>query len=236
MKKFLYSLGSTCLMFFLILFSVFTVVNTKSFYIEQYEKNGAEISTGMSMENLEKATVMLLDYLNGDRDNLDMQAEEFGTMAETFDEREKAHMSDVKALYQNFRQIMYILLVAFCLIFDILFIKDRKNFLAGAEKGGRFAACFAAVLCVIFALVFTVGFDSFWTMFHKVMFSNDLWLLDPEISTMINMFPLNFWFAVCSNILIRFAVLFLAFFVCIKAAKQYKYKKDKETNHAKVNR
>ena len=54
----------------------------------------------MSMEDLDRATVMLLDYLNDRRDDLDMQAEEFGVMAETFDEREKTHMIDVKNLYR----------------------------------------------------------------------------------------------------------------------------------------
>jgi len=53
------------------------------------------------------------------------------------------------------------------------------------------------------------------------MFSNDLWLLDPRVSTMINMFPLNFWLAMCSKMLVRFAVLYFALFTSVKVLKQY---------------
>jgi len=221
MKKILYNFGSICLMLFLILFSVFTVVNEPGFYSRQYVQNGADKDTGMSFEDLDKATVMLLDYLNDKRDDLDMQAEEFGKMAETFDEREKSHMVDVKALYQNFATVMYILLGAVAVIFIYLFVKDRQNFLTGLQKGCTTALIIAVVLCVAFSLAYTAGFNTFWTMFHKVMFSNDLWLLDPRVSTMINMFPLNFWLAMCSKMLVRFAVLYFALFTSVKVLKQY---------------
>lgn len=68
-------------MIFIILFSVFTVVNTDSFYSEQYVKNGADRDTGVSFEDLDKITAMLLDYLNDKRDDLDMQV--FGRFKET---------------------------------------------------------------------------------------------------------------------------------------------------------
>ena len=227
MKKFLYSFLSLCLMLFLILFSVFTVVNTQSFFTKQYIKNGTEADTGMSLEDLNRATEMLLDYLNDRRDNLDMQAEEFGKMAETFDEREKSHMVDVKALYRNFAIIMYTLLAVCAVGFGVLYAKDRRQFFSSLLKGAKFALAVAILLCAFFGAAFTIGFDSFWTTFHKVMFTNDLWLLDPRVSTMINMFPLNFWLAMCSKILIRFAVLFFAYFAAVNTVKQQADRKAK---------
>ena len=226
-NKLLYNVGSICLMLFLILFSVFTVVNDLDFFSEQYVKNGADSMTGMSFEDLDKATIMLLDYLNDERDNLDMQAEEFGKMAETFDEREKMHMVDVKVLYQNFATVMNILIGMTCAFFMFLFVRDRSNFLNGFAKGLTVAMAIALVLCLAFGFVFTVGFDSFWTMFHKVMFTNDLWLLNPKISTMINMFPLNFWLAMCSKILIRFAVLFGLLFAGARLGLNFACRKEK---------
>ncbi|MBQ8605077.1 MAG: TIGR01906 family membrane protein [Oscillospiraceae bacterium] len=220
MKKFVYRISCIFLMLFMILFSVFTVVNTESFYTKQYRKNNTEKYTGMSMEDLDRATVMLLDYLNDRRDDLDMQAEEFGVMAETFDEREKTHMIDVKNLYRFAAKSMYTLLAGALAGLTMLFVKDRAGFLNGIMDGAKFALAFAIILSMGFALMFIFDFNAFWTVFHHVVFTNDLWLLDPDISTMINMFPLNFFLAMCTGILTRFAVLYFAFFTVIKLLKQ----------------
>jgi len=227
MKKLLYNLCSILLMFFLILFSVFTVVNTLDFYTDQYEKNSTEHATGMSARDLERATVMLLDYLNDKRDDLDMQAREFGIMSETFDEREKTHMVDVKALYRNAAITMCLFFCISAAGFVYLAVKDRNAFRENLSKGFRTALYTGIVLCIAFGLAFTLGFDTFWTLFHKVVFTNDLWLLDPRISTMINMFPLNFFLAMCSKILLRFAVLFLACRAVINTVKKRARRKAK---------
>ena len=65
-------------MVFCILFSVFTVANTNSFYTKQYIAVGAEKATGMSIEDLDKTTAMLLDYLNDRRDDLNLEVEKWG--------------------------------------------------------------------------------------------------------------------------------------------------------------
>ncbi len=220
MKKLIYRISCIFLMLFMILFSVFTVVNTDSFYTKQYVKNNTEKYTGMSIEDLDKATVMLLDYVNDKRDNLDMQAEEFGVMSETFDEREKTHMVDVKNLYRFAAKSMYTLLILSAAGLGIMFFKDKDSFLSGIMDGAKFALAFAVILSMAFAMMFIFDFNAFWTMFHHVVFTNDLWLLDPKVSTMINMFPLNFFLAMCTSILVRFAVLYFSFFTVIKVLKQ----------------
>lgn len=220
MKKLIYRISCIFLMLFMILFSVFTVVNTDSFYTKQYVKNNTEKYTGMSVEDLDKATVMLLDYLNDKRDDLDMQAKEFGVMSETFDEREKTHMVDVKNLYRFAARSMYTLMILSATGLGIMFFRDKDGFLSGIMDGAKFALAFATILSMAFGMMFIFDFNSFWTLFHHVVFTNDLWLLDPKVSTMINMFPLNFFLAMCTSILIRFAVLYFSFFTVIKVLKQ----------------
>ena len=53
-----------------------------------------------------------------------------------------------------------------------------------------------------------VDFNAFWTMFHEILFTNDLWLLDPRVSIMINMFPEEFWFGMVIRIALTFIVSF----------------------------
>ena len=210
------------LMVFTILFSVFTVVNTNSFYSEQYRAIGADEDTGVSLADLDEITTMLLDYLNDKRDNLDMQVEKWGQLKPVFDERETSHMVDVKNLYAFFEKVMYVTLISAVGLLLYLFKKDGKaQFFTMAVKGYKSAMVIAVILCVIFATAFTVGFNSFWTLFHKVMFTNDLWLLDPRVSTMINMYPLPFWLAMCTVILQRFAIIFICLYPVLSAMKKF---------------
>ena len=101
-----------------------------------------------------------------------------------------------------------------------MFFIDKDSFLSGIMDGAKFALAFAVVLSMAFGMMFIFDFDTFWTAFHHVVFTNDLWLLDPKVSTMINMFPLNFFLAMCTGILVRFAVLYAAFFTVINTLKK----------------
>lgn len=131
-------------------------------------------------------------------------------------------MVDVKNLYQFFAKVMFICFAAALIIMAVMYKKDgRKKFFAGLAGGYTVSLVTAVLLCVIFAYVFTVGFNDFWTLFHEVMFTNDMWLLDPRISTMINMFPLPFWLAMCTDILIRFGVLFFAMGPVVNVMKRH---------------
>ena len=209
-------------MVFCILFSVFTVANTNSFYTEQYAKVNAEKNTGMSMEDLDKTTTMLLDYLNDRRDDLSLEVTKYGIEEQVFDEREISHMVDVKNLYATAAKVMYISIALALIILAYLFIKDGKaRFFISAVKGYKTSLAVAVILCVIFGLAFTMGFNSFWTLFHETVFTNDLWLLDPRTSTMINMYPLPFWLAMCTDMLVRFAVIFIAIFPVLNTMKRY---------------
>jgi integral membrane protein (TIGR01906 family) len=49
-----------------------------------------------------------------------------------------------------------------------------------------------AVVAVIGVFALT-GFDAAWTRFHEIVFSNDLWRLDPATDHLIQMFPEGFW-------------------------------------------
>lgn len=209
MKKFLSRTAMLSMTFSLILASIFMVVNTHSFYTGQYEKNNTEQATGMSGRDLEKATRLLLDYLNDKRDDLDMTADKFGVSEQVFDRREKTHMVDVKALYAGAGTAMTFFGAFAAAMIFVLTRKTPKKDLPGLLKHGyKTAAVFTVVLALALAAAFTLGFDRFWTAFHHVFFTNDLWLLNPRTSTMINMFPLEFFLAMCTRILVVFLSLF----------------------------
>ncbi|MDE6195978.1 MAG: DUF1461 domain-containing protein, partial [Erysipelotrichaceae bacterium] len=51
-----------------------------------------------------------------------------------------------------------------------------------------------------------IDFDSFWTSFHYIFFSNDLWLLNPATDFMILMFPEQLFFQLVLRIIACFSI------------------------------
>ncbi len=228
MKKIAYRFFSFLLALVFILMSIFHSSNDVSFYVNQYEKNNTEAATGMSLEDLEKTTNVLIDYLNdfsGEK-TLYLEVEEFSNKVNVFDERETLHMIDVQILYQNFLIFLGVLLIACTLGFLYLYKKDKSRFFVNFYKGYRFSLIFTVVTLAILGIVFATNFNWFWVNFHHVFFTNDLWILDASISTMINMFPLEFFYSICVNILIK--IISLSFGTYLLAYYFSKKVKNKE--------
>lgn len=59
---------------------------------------------------------------------------------------------------------------------------------------------------VVYAVI---DFSRFWVLFHEIFFTNDLWLLDPNVSVMINMFPEEFFNGMVMRIILTFILCFL---------------------------
>lgn len=191
------------------------------FYAEEYEKYGTAAYVGVSGEQLEDATDALLSYIRDKRGNLDLSVTLDGAERQYYNEREKAHMVDVKALY---------LTAAAGMVW------------AGAAAAGLFAACFAlwkrkaaafvlegfyktayAVLAAFAALAVwaAIDFNGFWVSFHLVFFRNDLWLLDPETDLMIRMFSSGFFF----DLVFRIIALFLGVLIPAAVIARIAYKR-----------
>lgn len=58
---------------------------------------------------------------------------------------------------------------------------------------------------VLFIAIWALAdFNAFWTNFHLFFFDNDLWLLDPRTSIMINLFPGSFFFDLVIEIILSY--------------------------------
>ena len=164
-----------------------------SFYEKEYAREGQAQWIGMSEEDLMKTTGVLLDYMQEKREDLVVRVTVRGQEREFFNEQEKLHMVDVNAILRGFDLFS---LLAGCLFCAALFL-----FLWRAKSGRLEFICAAlwragALLLLIFGALgawAALDFTSFWTAFHKIFFRNNLWLMDPSVSLMINLFPENFF-------------------------------------------
>lgn len=184
-----------------------------AYYVEEYEKNGTAESVGVPEDTLHEATANLLFYLVGQRDSLDMQVNIDGGMQEYYNEREKLHMEDVRDLNLGALTFMWVgwLLGALLLVTALVYAKPKYPIARVAFWSILGVLGFFGVI----ALWGTLDFGSFWTQFHHVFFSNDLWLFDPRTSRLIRMFEEQFFFDLVTKILISFlSVMAIALAVC----------------------
>lgn len=201
------------------------VAFNRNFYKEEYEKNNVMSVTGMSIDELMKVTQIMQKYLMDKEETLDVMAKINGSMQRMFNDRELAHMKDVKDLFQMGFLTRNISIIVFILIFTyFLFAKSFYKAFDYLLKG----TIFIIILLLVFALAVTLNFDNWFTGFHLVFFDNDLWLLNVETDRLIQMFPLEFFqdavFVIFRNAFFTFIVILAIVYGILKMTKKPVFK------------
>ncbi|MBQ3871990.1 MAG: DUF1461 domain-containing protein, partial [Clostridia bacterium] len=104
------------------------------FYAGEFEKLGTAEDIGISHDDAVRAMQVLLDYLKGKRDDIDLTVRRYGMEISFYNEKEYLHMIDVRALYRTARLIGFIGAAAGLsfMILSLIFAKDaRKDILDG---------------------------------------------------------------------------------------------------------
>lgn len=151
-----------------ILFPVFAVVNIKVSYMMPSE-------TYKEFSNIEESKQQfgeLFKYIT-------FRKAELST--DYYSQEDILHMKDVKSLFVFIYLLLALSLVGSILIRPIIREKLKARII------GSIASTVLAFLVGLSALLFS--FDSFSTVFHKIFFRNDYWLLDPRTSNLIKFFP-----------------------------------------------
>ncbi|MBR4454873.1 MAG: TIGR01906 family membrane protein [Solobacterium sp.] len=174
----------------------------RSFYEAEYRKNDTVSYTGMSAEDNLRATDTLLDYLQDKRQDIVCTAEVSGTEREVFNERETLHMVDVKALYQNAIRVRNGCVITAVILLVLSVLIGKKSFFSVLRSGWKNGILLTGAVILFIAIWALADFNQFWTNFHLLFFDNDLWLLDPNTSIMINLFPGSFFFDLVIRIIV----------------------------------
>jgi len=189
------------------------------FYVEQYASRGTAAEIGVSQQDLMHVTEVLLDYTSGKRDDLIVEVEVNGTVQPFFNQREIDHMVDVRILYLGVIQLRNILLIfALANIFALMAF-NRKSTISILQFGLKWVSIGLGTIIVALAAFAIIDFDAFWTAFHKVLFTNDLWLLDPYTDNLINMVPERFFIDLILMIAVHFTMAMLTLFTLLQGLK-----------------
>ena len=180
----------------LLLTTVEAITFDVDYFDRKYEEYDISKKTGIGDIDLTDITEKLLGYLNDDTDNLKITKSINGKEQQVFGEREVLHMVDVKELFLSGRNIKNISFVIVLLSLIYLFIKDKKSI------GNTLILSSVTSISVIglLSVLMYVDFNKYFTYFHEIFFSNDLWLLNPDTDVLIQMLPIEFFYSIATKI------------------------------------
>ena len=225
-------LGILCgfaLMIILLITSIEAVTYwTPGYYEKEYAKYGVLNDVHMEMDDLLDVTDEMMAYLRGSREDLHVPTIVDGQPREFFNDREIAHMEDVRGLFLGglaLRRISLGLIVA-CGILLLLLKADIRRVLPKMICIG--SALFFAVLAVLTGIIST-DFNQYFIMFHHIFFNNDLWMLNPDTDLLINIVPEPFFMDTAARIAMTYGISVLAVFaICFIILYYYRKKQEKQ--------
>jgi len=180
-----------CLPALLLTASVSAAANCPYLYKFGFEKYDISRVSGLAPAELDKAAAGLIGYFNNDEEFINITVEKNGRPFQLFNDKEVAHLKDVKGL---FRLVYKILLGTgvYALVFaavSLFWWREKRRLGRALFFGGGLTLAVMLVTSIIMA----IDFDWFFLQFHMFSFANDLWLLNPATDYLIMMFPQGFW-------------------------------------------
>ncbi len=196
-------------------------------YEKEYNKYGVLDELEMEMSDVMYVTEEMMAYLRGKRMDLVVDTVVDGEEREFFNEREKAHMVDVKNLFIGGLWLRRgaILVLGLATVVLIMTKADWKRLLPKSFLIGM--GSFIGVTLGA-GLLFMSDFNKYFTIFHELFFTNDLWLLDPDTDLLIRMLPEGFFL----DMVIRIGSIFLILMalLLIISVLSFRWNKIRKTN------
>ncbi len=127
-------------------------------------------SFGVGPEMYDGIARAIADHLSGNEADLSL-----------FNAREIIHLTDIRGLFRLFDRGLMLIVPALVLAFFLMRGPDKSGLLAGAGL--------AALILGALALWIALDFEGAFITMHRVLFTNDLWLLDPRTDLLICLMP-----------------------------------------------
>lgn len=196
MKRLLSIILILSLSFSALVISIEVNAYRQSYFINSYEKHNVAQVTGKTIEELNLITEDIILYLKshgGDE-----------LLRPHFNEKEVLHMRDVQDLFDLARIIKFICLIIFLIILLGFIYKKEYHYLGKTLFYGPFFIYFSLIIIAILA---SIDFNKYFTYFHHIFFTNDLWLLNPDTDLMIQMLPEPFFSGIAIRIMLSFLII-----------------------------
>jgi integral membrane protein (TIGR01906 family) len=148
-------------------------------------------ATGISNAQLDEVAQRMADFLDGKQQSLQVTVRVNGTDRLLYNEKELAHMDDVRGIITTFKALQTVAILSLLAAGAFVFAALGVRKLLRGILAGTIATVSLVGLLAAWALV---DFYSLFYLFHLVSFSNELWLLDPTRDYLIMMFTESFFY------------------------------------------
>ena len=216
MRKIQYGIGflvALC-MIVVVLITAFQlgICGDESFYEKEYRKYRVSKDLDMEMEDIVDVSRKMMDYLIGKRETLSVLTKIGGEEKDFFNEQDRLHMADVKALFLGGLDLrLWCLGLMVVLLGVLIFMKAKLREIL--PRVWEAAVLATALLAAFIGIAVANNFTRVFTKFHEIFFTNDLWMLDYANDYMIRMLPEGFF----ADMALRIALIFWGMMLLITA-------------------
>ncbi len=194
-------------------------------YLRLQKEAGVLETAGISESDLALLDARLADYLGGKIEDLNVEVEVWGERQMAFNQRELMHMADCRALFvplvNSWLRVGAVVVALMLLGFALC---RRRGLIVGT-------AWVASALIVVpvgaLGLWAALDFQSAFHFFHKLLFTNDLWLLDPATDLLIRICPSSMFATMGLHIALYSAVALIGLPLLVTALYQLRKRKRK---------
>jgi len=183
-----------CLPILLLTASIGWGVNSSWLYKYGFEKYNVSQTTGLAEVELEKAATGLISYFNSGEANISLTVIKDGEPFELFNQREVAHLRDVKGLIRLDYWVLLGTLIYTLSYVGVSLFWRRKRYWRRLAWGVVSGGGITLALMLALGLGTLFNFDQLFLQFHLFSFTNELWQLDPTKDYLIMLFPQGFWY------------------------------------------
>lgn len=167
-------------------------VNLYRYGFAKYHVDGA---TGISLSELSKAASGLVRYFGSSEEPVSVTVLKDGRTFELFNDKEKAHLRDVKGLIRLGDRIRAgILVFVFHFVMAVSWRHRHGGYRRALARAGLWASGLTLALMAAFGLAAVADFNWLFLQFHLLSFANDLWMLDPATDYLIRLVPQGFFY------------------------------------------
>lgn len=220
-----------CFLFAVILLvtamSVYNIAGNKDVLATQMRRFSTPEYSGLPDEEYPGMGRMIAVYLTGGGKTFQYSyTGSDGNTVECFSAHEAEHMADCRDLIVLAGRLRWYtgIAAAVLLAAGIALWRYRRSFSNGMLAG----FCLTAVICLAVLVWSLIDFDSLFTLFHRLAFTNDGWLLDTRTDMLIRLMPTLFFRSLGIKVLVAAAVAAAACFIMALAIRLTSRLKDED--------
>ncbi len=192
-QRILFALLICCVPLFLVTTTLRWEVSEIRLYEYGFDTYSISHVTGIEEADLLKVAHQLIDYFNAKATTPQVTVYKEGQSFDIYNEKELAHLTDVKNLVRLDGYVQMFVLAAMIICAAVLMALSYSRWRT-IVRSLFFGSVLTLVLAVILALWALFGFDQLFILFHRLSFTNMLWILDPATDYLIMMFPGEFFY------------------------------------------